>query len=513
MILLMSQKKLNNKFFFILTMLFFLFVGWSTARANAIVPALQFFSPFLCIPSLILLIVITIVEAALLKLFIRPIKFCRHLFYSTIINIVSSIAGSFLGFINYSFAFSDFYWNSLVITLLLPFIVTYITEYPVILWLYGKYISIKKAALITFTINIVSYIVFLVLLTPVFLIGIMKMSEYLDNKRLMEWSHSEIMQQESGTIYSLIKQQKDGEIYDFNGLGHKKNYELRSYDLAQKKWQLVRKLEIGGYGDFFPAKAWSVSQSLFAYPNDSNSVLVLKKADFAELCRISIACDQIAISQSEQLIAILKPIYEINVQKKGESWFQTLGNQCELEIYEIPSGNQVNKLNKCILPEGLDWSSDSKKILLVVLRDDDVQRLKYRHEKQDYGRVSEVLYFKDFCPKMICLYDTIENSITELCEGTSPIWRKNENEFIFTKDGKIYIYDIKSRQIKFLCKDDYTKDFTLSASGQNVIGIVGTQNPMWSNKYFLTVINIQNPDLKYVIDIGKDYCNVDWQEK
>jgi hypothetical protein len=325
----------------------------------------------------------------------------------------------------------------------------------------------------------------------------MKMSEYLDNKRLKEWSHTEILQNESGRIYAL------------NRCAQTNENELRKFDLAARKWETVRQLKT----DVFPLNSiWDISPSLFAYPKDSNSVLVLRKENFTEVCKIpvTVRCYRLEISQSEQQIAILEPIGEIEVHKKGNSWYQMLGERTELKIFEIPSCRQINDCNKCILSEGLDWSPDSKKLLLVALRDSDVQKLQFQHVKKDYGYTAEDIYLNDVCPKLICLYDISTNSISELCQGTYPRWSPSGKEFIFQRYDKIFLYNVENHKEKFLCEAYHGGGFTWSASGLNLIGLTRTQNPMWTEKYFLTVINVKNPELKYVIDVGSNYYDFKW---
>lgn len=485
------------RFLLIVCILFLIVIMPSTVFADAIVPVFQFFTPVLFVPSLILLVLIILVEAVLLKLLIKPIRFQTHLLYSTIINTVSSIAGSFLGFINYSFVLSEFYWSSLFITLSLPFIVTFASEYPVILLLYKKTISAKKAVWINLKINVASYFVFIILVSPVFLTGVMKISEYKDNKRLLEWSHSEILQNESGKIYTLNKYKQ------------RKQYEFRNYDLMTKKWESLNQFKIDGYGDFFPAMAWDVSRSFMAYPVDFNLVVIYKKDGFEEICKIPAKCDRLKISRSEQQIAILNSLGEIIVQKEGKDWYQTFGRNCKLEIFDIQSGQQVSKYDKFILADGLDWSVDSKRLLFVSIHDSN-------HLQPENERIQNSwdknLTLKEFYPKVIYVYDIDTNFAAELCEGENPQWNNNGTEILFMKDKEIFSYNIATREIKSICKNGTKDRFTWSASGQNVIGLIGTYNPMWTNKYFLTVINVRNPELKYIIDTGRDYNGFVWCE-
>jgi hypothetical protein len=320
----------------------------------------------------------------------------------------------------------------------------------------------------------------------------MKMSEHLDNKRLAEWSHKEILKQESGRIYTV------------NRIKQSDKYELRNYDLTTQKWQSMTNFNTNGS---IPVSSWDVSQSFVACQRDFNSIAVLRKTDFSEIYKIPIICNRVQISKPEQQIAVLQSVGEIAVQKGGNRWFQTLGMQCKLKIFDIASGQLRSEYAKFVLSDGLDWSPDSKKLLIVTLRDTDIQKLENKRAEKHIG---VALCLKEFCPKIICMFDISTNSSSELCEGTSPRWNKDGNEFIFTKGDKIFVYNIVTNQAKFLCENYGCSEFYWSASGQNILGLIRTQNPMWTNKYFLTAINVQNPELKYVIDVGENYYGLNW---
>ena len=167
----MSNKKIVIGVLFILAL-----VMPSMAYANAMIPALQFFNSFLFLPSLILFAIIVIFETMILNISIKYSSFSRNLLFATIINLASSITGSFLPWV-YNLAFLEKFLrhHDLISLALLPFLLTCIVEYPIILLLYKKTISKRKALWITCVMNVVSYVILIALIQPLFVRRIAEM--------------------------------------------------------------------------------------------------------------------------------------------------------------------------------------------------------------------------------------------------------------------------------------------------------------------------------------------------
>lgn len=452
------------------------------AFANAIVPALQFFHPYLAVPSAILLIVIIAIETVILKFTIKDVTLSKSFLIILIANIISSIAGSLFGFLGYSVAFDDFFWSSIIVTIGLPFIVTFATEYPAILFFCRKQIRPQKALWVTFKVNVVSYVVFLFLMTPVFLTGISKMSERADNKLLIEWSHKEILGNNQDDIYVL------GET------DHNRIFEFKKYSTQTEEWKVLKTFDTKDLS----FNGWDVSDNLLAYCTN-DSVEILNLSDFSNLTTIPMDGYRLQISPDEKHIAIQKYICQVNVQKKGKSWFNGYGAKCKLYIYEISSGNLVKEYDNFITSDGLSWSNDSQKLLMVsfenqelfneIIKDD-------ARDPEDY-RIGDV-FLKEFYPKFIYSYDINTGTAKKICLGTMPNYNPANNQFSFVRDENIYLHDFSKGEDQKVCRNYFSGKFKWSVSGENILGHVRTNNPMWTNKFFFTAINLDNPELKYI---------------
>jgi len=311
----------------------------------------------------------------------------------------------------------------------------------------------------------------------------MIMSDYLDGNRLKEWSHKDIIMEETGTVYTLNKDERS------------EKYELRSFQPTNQKWELLNQFETPYASNF----SWDISQSLFAYGSKNESVKILKKDGFEKTADIASNCTRLQISPNQKDIAILEYSGRINIGKRN-SWHQVLGVKSKLLIFEITSGECLNTNKFYVFSSGLSWSPDSTKLLLVALDD-----------RSLLGRnLGGEVFIEESHPEIIYLFDIESNSITKLCEGTGPAWSPDGRKFLFIKNGQILTYNFADAKIETLCPSYGARNYKWSPSGQNVLGLIRTQNPMWINKFFLTVINIDNPERKFVLDVGSDYRGFDW---
>ncbi len=188
--------------------------------ADAITPLTHFFHRETLIPNLVLFTVIILTEAYLLKRIIKPIPFTKHLLFSFIINLGSSIAGSLVLLTKDSFAPLSYMSCGALVFL---FALTLIVEYPIIAYLYKNKLPQRRFITVDFKINIVSYALsFVVGLVIIF--GTISHLSRLDKKIMREWTHSEIIREESGTIFTVRRNE------------NKKGYCLQSYELQTQTW-------------------------------------------------------------------------------------------------------------------------------------------------------------------------------------------------------------------------------------------------------------------------------------
>lgn len=465
----------------------------SAARADAIIPVLYLFGGYTFLPSLVLLIIIIIAETLILKLCIKSVGFLRHLAYASLINIISSFAGMVLLPANFWWPFADFYFSSIFVTLGLPFAITVLSEYPAIRFLYKKYVTGKSAWWLDFKINVVSYVLFIILYVPVLFGGIKILSDYLDNRTIKEWSHEEILQDRRGDIY-IVSDLDRNDPFD---------YELKRYTISSKQWDSIKKFE----SKYFSRRSWDLSDSYFAYEssNPDNTVKIVGRNDFENVSDIPMNCPKtIKISPDEKSIAVLDCIGSVNLRKKNKTVYRKLGSKCKLIIYDINTGENVCDRQVCVFADGLDWSNDSKKLLLVSFENTEL----LNNDRK------ETFYEKPHA-KIIYVYDIENNSFEKVCEGAGPVWSPDETKIAFVKDDQICVYDCRSEQIKMLClfKSHYKiETIQWSPSGENLLVIMPTHNPMWNSDFFMGVINVENPELKYIVDVIRHDYGVKWVE-
>ncbi|MHC4962470.1 MAG: hypothetical protein ACYTGA_10155, partial [Planctomycetota bacterium] len=240
-----------------------------------------------------------------------------------------------------------------MVTLGVPLIITVLTEYPAIKLFYNPLLSLKKSLLVAIKINIISYAAFCFLMTPFYLTGIAKRSEHLDQKRLSEWNHIELLDDEYGCVYKI-------NLVD-------KNYILSRYDLSEKIWEEVYKVGKRECN----IDIWDISNRYFVFTDlkSSGEIHIADNGSFESVRLIENIgeCKKIKISPSQESIAVLEDVGEVVVQKKKGGWFQTLGSRCRLLVFDIKTGQVICEYERPVLSSEISWSPDSKKILFETL--------------------------------------------------------------------------------------------------------------------------------------------------
>lgn len=452
------------------------------AYANVIVPLIFFFDRFYAYPSIISIGIIILIETLVLKGIIRTVKWRWHLLYALIINVVSSLIGSGLILAVALFnKLTDLFTDSLLANLLILFVLTCLIEYAVILWLYKKVVTGKQGIWVSFRINLVSYIVLFLFLTPLYITGIQHVAERLDKKRLKEWSAKEILQHEIGFIYTWSTKENERTVT------------LQKWDVRSEQWSAELELE---KGRDMPPEVFDVSSDYIALPIEDRFekryVAIYTKKPFEKI--LTLPAKQLALvqfSKCQSKIATLQNKQYIFVQKETENWMNYFSSLCDLKIFDVQHGYEIAHFAD-ILNEELDWSENGSTLLVVKMKDPDRQKLFRQPEK------SNDFYLREFVPKIICLLDTTTGAAEELCEGISPKWRINDKEFAFIQNKKIMIYDMETKNIRQICPAFDAPEFVCSPSGNNLLLKVRTYNPIWFHKYFWAIINFQDPTKKYI---------------
>jgi len=370
-----------------------------------------------------------------------------------------------------------YFWDTTPLVLPL-FLITLIVEFPSIKLLYKDAITWRRSIWIDLKINIFSYLLVFVIQLSL-LCGFLYFADYKDKQIVRKWTRSEILNQENGFIYSITQDDTT------------KNYYLKRYNVKENKWENLEKRYI------WPS-TWSVSKNtLVAIVSTSivdrdKHVTIFKLPEFSKVCIIPGQYDDIKVDPSGKFVALLEHFGSVVGQKDPESYY-VFGEKAKLNIYSTSSCKKVFIYSQFILDDGIDWSPDSDKILFVTFRD---KSLFVPEQNQMTGDTS---YGQpDLHPKHIYMYDLKTNSINEISEGIQPGWSHNGEKILFMKKGKIFIYSVKARSAEILIEARANK-YQWSPSDKNIIATLPRYQPFGSSE-LLTVINIQNPELRFIIE-------------
>ena len=174
----MNYNKLSNHFTpSIITFMLTLSMP-SFCYADGVSPLINFFSEETYKSATIVLVCIILLESFILWRSIKAISYVKHLLFSTIINIISSAAGSLLILASGKDKF--YFWDTTPLVLPL-FFITLIVEFPSIKLLYKDAITWKRSIWIDLKINILSYLlVFAIQLSLLY--GFLYFANYKDKQ-------------------------------------------------------------------------------------------------------------------------------------------------------------------------------------------------------------------------------------------------------------------------------------------------------------------------------------------
>ena len=476
----MKYSKLSNFTLPIITFILILPVP-SLCYADGVSPLINFFSEETYKSATIVLLCIILFESFILWRSIKTASYVKHLLFSTIINVISSAAGSLL--ILASGRNKFYFWDTTPLVFPL-FLITLIVEFPSIKLLYKDAITWKRSIWINFKINMFSYLlVFVIQLSLLY--GFLYFANCKDKQIAKKWTHSEILKQEKGFIYTISK----GD-----------NYYLKRYNIKENKWENMKKRYI------WPL-TWSVSKNTLAaivstsiFERDKH-VTIFKLPEFSKVCIIPGQYDDIKVDPSGKYVALLKHFSSVVSQKDSESYY-IFGEKTKLNIYSADSCKKNLTYDEFILDDGIDWSPESNKILFVSFRDKSLFIPEVSNMKggTSYGR-------PDLHPKYVYVYDLKTNSIAEIFEGIQPRWSHDGERILFIKKGKVFIYSLATKSAEILIEAKADK-YGWSPSDKNLIAMLPQYQPFGASE-LLTVINIQNPELKFIIE-PKGLYDFEW---
>ena len=174
----------------------FIFFQPATCHADAISPLINLFTPETAVPTSIITTVIILVEAILLRRWVKTVPFKTSLLQSLLMNLASSAAGSviILLFFKEKMALDMF-------GLFIPmFILTLIVETPILRYLYRHdEVEWPRAMKLSFSLNLVSYCIVFVLQFG-FIFAWLGYAGFEDKKTPKESNDLSLLKGETGKI-------------------------------------------------------------------------------------------------------------------------------------------------------------------------------------------------------------------------------------------------------------------------------------------------------------------------
>ena len=195
------------------------------SQADAINPIFNLFTPETVVPASILTVLIILVEALLLWRWIKPISFRFSLWRATIINIISSAAGSIVAGL---FLKEQMIWG--MMGLYIPmFFLTLATETPALKFLYRQEgFNWARSIKVSFGINFISYLfVFIAQFGLIF--AYLGYAGFADKQTIKKWNDVSLLEGETGFIYTVKYEPTE----KFT------KYVFNRYDVENKRWEIV----------------------------------------------------------------------------------------------------------------------------------------------------------------------------------------------------------------------------------------------------------------------------------
>ena len=483
------KKSLFNSAFLVAV---FILLFPHESQADAINPLFNLFTPDTVVPASILTVLIILVETLLLWKWIKPISFRLSLWRATIINIISSAAGSIAAWLFFK---EQMIWG--MMGLYVPmFFLTLATETPALKYFYRQNgFDWKRAIKISFGLNLISYLfVFIAQFGLVF--AYLGYAGFADKQTVKNWNDVLLLEGEIGFIYML----KYTPTEKFT------KYVFNRYDVENKKWEIIDPgFERGIYPTVWDIKGNIVACIIETGDWKNRPITILNATTFSKLAEIEGNFREVRISPDLSKLAVLEYVGEINAPRDDESSFM-LGSGCKLKIYDLESGSLLNEAPRLALDDGLAWTSDSN-IIFSSLRDESLlQNSGVETHGHTYGRS----YAKEGqFPIDLFVYDLGANSVRSLIEGQGPQFVPSKNEISFFRVSGFYNRDLWQSNTeltnpRLVMSDIRGNEVAISPSGRKYLILVPHKQPLGSS-YFLTLVDPNDSDKKFIVEPNSRY--------
>ena len=462
------------------------------SQADAINPIFNLFTPDTVVPASILTVLIIFVEGLLLWKWVKPISFRLSLWRATIINIISSGAGSIAAWLFFQ---KQMIWG--MMGLYVPmFFLTLATETPALKYLYRQIgFDWKRSIKVSFGINLISYLfVFVAQFGLIF--AYLGYAGFADKQTVKKWNDLSLLEGETGYIYTV----KYAPTKDFT------KYVFNRYDVENKEWEII---DPGFAKGIYPT-VWDVKANLIACIIETGDwknrpITVINATTFSKLAEFTGNFREVRISPDLSKLAVLEYVREINAPRDDESSFM-LGSGCKLKIYDIESGSLLAEAPRLALDDGLAWTSNSN-IIFSSLRD---FALLQNTEVETHGHTYGRSYAQEGqFPIDLFVYDSGSNSVRSLTEGQYPQFIPSKNEVSFFRASGFYNRDLwqgntELTNPRLVLSDIRGNEVAVSPSGRKYVILVPHKQPLGSS-YFLTMLDPNDNDKRFIVQPNSRY--------
>ena len=268
-----------------------------------------------------------------------------------------------------------------------------------------------------------------------------------------QWSHSEILHEDQGSIYTLGN---DGKLIKFN--------------IGSQKWESTK-------SPIIQSERWGISKEVLACFVSHNDMLTDKISLFS-VPEFNLL-NTILVSKDDYYLPMLYP-------SKNGKYVAVVGMN-KMGIFSAEKGEKIFgvEYTKSYTIDTVDWSLDSNRILFSVF-------------DKNIESESQAMPF-------IIVYDLNARTSEKICQGRGPKWNKDEDRIMFRKSeysysyGDIFEFDRKKKNEKLLFQGIRLYDYGWSPSGDNfLVALPQKSFSLYHWPQRLTVVNYSNPKLKFI---------------
>jgi len=436
------------------------------------------------------------IEAVFLKLFIKEIKWLKHLLFSTIINLISSVPGVWV-------TISTMHLCGPVLPLIFLGLIFQLILIPLI---YRKYVNWFKGLGVGIVVNIFSYIGVMIISAVISMI-ISNCYYQIEKHKDYKGKDSDIvLRDEIGTIYAA---KTDGKF----------NHSLKSYNIGQAKWST----ENTSNADFplFYNRGWDISDKYLAYPTGSEFLIYPRKDYRRVISSISVEADELQFSPNGKYIAALREDEKISYKRDMTNFeggvvvsqngtpVKSLGRKSTVVIVDLDS-HQKTQIddNILIFNDGISWSKNSEKLLFSSIEVPSANLIYGSNDSSYSGIILEKPK-----SKFLFEYDITSNTYERLIEGYCGRYSPDGKSILFIKDDSFMLYDVDTKEVRTLneiyCKNPMPQ---WSPSGKSIVAFEnikgGGFKQIFSRRIY--VMSIDKPDEMLIIGNASEYNGLHW---